>query len=139
MYSLLMRFVAQVFCFIRVLSVMTSKFLSWLRALIAAGDVHPFYVTAEWRSLSSDVLKLDRHECQVCKARGRYHRAELVHHVNQVKLRPDLALDIYFTDANGERKRNLISVCRGCHETVCHPERMRKPSAPHFTTEERWD
>lgn len=130
-----MRFVAWAFCFCP----MTQQFLAWLLALIAAGDVHPFYVTGEWRSLSADVLRDDRHECQICKAKGRYHRADLVHHVNHVKLRPDLALDIYYTDADGERKRNLISVCRGCHETVCHPERMRKPSAPHFTTEERWD
>lgn len=118
---------------------MTERFLSWLRALIAAGDVHPFYVTAEWRALSAEILKQDRYECQICKAKGRYRRADLVHHVNHVKRRPELALDIYYTNDEGERKRNLISVCKSCHETVCHPERMRRPSAPYFTTEERWD
>ena len=119
---------------------MTAKFLSWLRALIAAGDTHPFYVTAEWRSLSAYVIeKLDHNECQLCKAKGRYRRADLVHHVNHVKRRPELALDIYYTDADGERKRNLISVCKCCHENVCHPERMRRSFRPHFTTEERWD
>ena len=118
---------------------MTARFLAWLRALIAAGDVHPFYVTAEWRALSAEILKQDRHECQICKAKGRYRRADLVHHVNHVKRRPELALDIYYTDADGERKRNLISVCKCCHENVCHPERMRRPAAPRFTTEERWD
>lgn len=118
---------------------MTERFLSWLRALIAAGNVHPFYVTGEWRSISAEVLKIDRHECQICKAKGRYRRADLVHHVNHVKRRPELALDIYYTDTDGERKRNLVSVCKCCHETVCHPERMRRPSRPHFTTEERWD
>lgn len=119
---------------------MTARFLAWLRALIAAGDTHPFYVTAEWRALSAYVIeKLDHNECQLCKAKGRYRRADLVHHVNHVKRRPELALDIYYTDADGERKRNLISVCKCCHETVCHPERMRRQSRPHFTTEERWD
>ena len=118
---------------------MTSRFLSWLKSLIAAGDVHPFYVSPEWRRLSADVLRTDRHECQVCKAKKRYRRAELVHHVNHVKARPDLALDECYVDADGERKRNLISVCKICHETVCHPERMHKAQRPHFTTTERWD
>lgn len=118
---------------------MTARFLEWLKGLILTGDIHPFYVTPEWRSLSRDVLRDDRHECQLCKARGRYRRAEMVHHVNHVKRRPDLALDIYYLDSDGERKRNLISVCRWCHENVCHPERLRKPKVLSFETEERWD
>lgn len=120
--------------------IMTQSFLAWLRGLIAAGDVHPFYVTGEWRQLSTQVLQLDRHECQICKDRKRYRKADLVHHVNRVRRHPELALDIWYTDSNGERKRNLISVCKICHETVCHPERMRKTQKkPGFYTPERWD
>lgn len=118
---------------------MTARFLEWLKGLILSGDIHPFYVTPEWRGLSADVLREDRHECQLCKARGRYRRAVLVHHVNHVKRRPELALDMYYLDSDGERKRNLISVCKWCHEDVCHPERLRKVKAPSFETEERWD
>lgn len=118
---------------------MTSIFLEWLKSLIAAGDTHPFYVTPEWRRLSADVLKTDRYECQLCKANKRYRRAEMVHHVNHVKRRPELALDMFYLDSDGQRKRNLISVCRWCHENVCHPERLRKETKPRFTTEERWD
>lgn len=118
---------------------MTNTFLLWLKSLIVAGDIHPFYVSGEWRSLSAYVIdKIDRNECQICKSKGRYRRAVLVHHVNHVKKRPELALDMYYNDA-GEQKRNLISVCKVCHETVCHPERMRKAQRPHFMTEERWD
>lgn len=63
----------------------------------------------------------------------------MVHHVNHVKRRPELALDMFYLDSDGQRKRNLISVCRWCHENVCHPERLRKETKPRFTTEERWD
>lgn len=120
---------------------MTENFLRWLIGLIQAGDIHPFYVTPQWRALSADVLRDDRRECQLCKGRGKYRRADLVHHVNHVKRRPELALSRFFEDDSGKQQRNLISVCRGCHETVCHPERMRK--AGHrptgFVNEERWD
>ena len=94
-----------------------------------------------WRALSAEVLRLDRRECQLCKARGKFCRAVMVHHVNHVKHRPDLALDMFYTNADGNRKRNLISVCKTCHETVCHPERlMRKQRKPRgFDNQERWD
>lgn len=120
---------------------MTQKFLTWLRGLIAAGDVHPFYVTPEWRSLSADVIQDDRQECQICRKNGKFAGAVLVHHVMHVKRHPELALSRFYADADGVRRRNLISVCRACHETVCHPERMRRDAAnrPTPVTEERWD
>ena len=52
---------------------------------------------------------------------------------------PKLALDIWYTDADGNRQRNLISVCKDCHETVCHPERMRRCKSAPPLTRERWD
>lgn len=118
---------------------MTPEFLRWLCGLIEAGDVHPFYVSSEWRRISHEVKEMDRNECQLCKARGRYHRAELVHHVNHLRRAPALALDIWYTDGEGQRQRNLLSVCRDCHETVCHPERMRKATFRPPLTAERWD
>lgn len=121
------------------MSIMTDKFYKWLCALIASGDVHPFYCSSQWVRLSHRVLDMDKHECQLCKERGRYRRAELVHHVNHVRRAPKLALDIWYTDADGNQQRNLISVCKDCHETVCHPERLRKCSGGAPLTRERWD
>lgn len=117
---------------------MTQRFLDWLCSLIAAGDVHPFYVSPEWRELSRAVLSDDHWNCQIC---GRPGAAVMVHHVKHVKLFPALALSRCFIDKAGNRHRNLISVCRGCHENVCHPERLRRrPAAGQaFVTEERWD
>lgn len=118
---------------------MTQQFYSWLVSLIAANDVHPFYISGEWESKRNDVLKIDKDECQICKSKGKFKRAALVHHIKHLKTFPSLALDIWYTDSNGEKQRNLISVCKRCHETVCHPERMRKRNKIKFQTEERWD
>ncbi len=118
---------------------MTDQFLKRLLEWIAANDVHRFYDTTEWRRLTRKVSAKDNNECQLCKARGRYRRADLVHHINHVKDRPDLALSEYYKDADGKRQRNLISVCKECHETVCHPDRMKRPAKNYQYFPERWD
>ena len=83
-----------------------------------------FYVSKEWRRLRKQVLQQDKYECQICKAKGFHTKANHVHHVNYLRLHPELALETHYTDDQGEVKRNLISVCKNCHETVCHPERL---------------
>ena len=115
---------------------MTSAQLIKLQALIEAGNADAFYHWKVWENLRLEVFRLDNYECQLCKAKGRYRRAQIVHHVKHLKDRPDLALSIY---DNGERQ--LISVCKKCHEEE-HPERMiqyryERKSEP--VTEERWD
>ena len=102
-------------------------------------NVRAFYESKEWRRLRKEILKLDRYECQCCKEKGKYTKANTVHHVNHIKKHPELAFDMYYTDDNGKRKRNLISVCHDCHETVCHPERLRWREAKKKLNEERWD
>ncbi len=120
---------------------MTAAFLKWLRERIAAGDAHAFYCTGEWKRKRDDVFKIDKNECQLCKARGKYRRAELVHHVNHLRARPDLALDIYYVDNDGARQRQLLSVCKKCHEVECHPERLHKfkTKSNGYSNTERWD
>lgn len=113
-----------------------------LREMIDAGNLHDFYLWPEWRRLSEEVRRIDRGECQLCRAKGRYKRADLVHHINHVKDRPDLALSKYASSrSGGKTERNLISVCRECHETECHPGRMawKKQESKKFRTKERWD
>lgn len=110
--------------------------LRQLRALIAAGTASRFYDWPEWARARSAALRMDCWECQACKAVRRYRKAELVHHVKHLTERPDLALSV-FDPATGERQ--LVSLCRACHEEQ-HPERMRKPAPrPAPITEERWD
>ena len=69
----------------------------------------------------------------------------MVHHVNEVLQRPDLALSRYFLDADGVRRDNLVPLCAACHEA----EHSRftpdgGASSPHgagaraFKNAERW-
>ena len=112
--------------------------LKTLEELIAAGRVEAFYSWPEWETLRAQVRALDRNECVLCKARGRYSPAEVVHHVKHVQDRPDLALSVYDPDTH---ERQLVSLCRACHEGQ-HPERLRSPwtaSDKPQLTEERWD
>ena len=112
--------------------------LRQLVALIKAGKEHEFYLWPEWRNpeygARMKVLKLDNYECQICKSHGKYKRATIVHHVKHLKDRPDLALSVY----DGQ-DRQLVSVCKQCHEDL-HPESQRQfaPSSLPLT-EERWD
>lgn len=108
---------------------MDIKLQAWLNELIEDGDLSPFYWTKAWRRIRRAVLKMDRHECQECKRRGKYTRATLVHHINELKDRPALALTIEY-----EGKRNLESLCNPCHErTHNHRQEVKPP-----LTEEWW-
>lgn len=113
-----------------------SNDINRLRQLISDGREGVWYNGAAWEHMRRAVLKMDHYECQRCKARGRYHKAEIVHHVKHLKDRPDLALSLYDPDT-GERQ--LVSVCKQCHEEL-HPESQRQyrmREAP--VTIERWD
>lgn len=98
-------------------------------------EAFKFYTSTAWKKKRAEVLKLDHYECQRCKAKGKYSRAEIVHHVLHLREHPAKALDIY----DGDR-RQLVSVCKRCHEEL-HPEAQRQNiflSAPPLTAE-RWD
>lgn len=96
----------------------------------------PFYARSVWKRTAEEVRRLDRYECQLCKAKGRYSRGYIVHHIKHLEDRPDLALSIY-DESTGERQ--LITLCKACHEAQ-HPDALRTDTAPKPTvTVERWD
>lgn len=113
--------------------------ISRVREDLAAGvDIGWFYETRAWKNVSKRI-RTDDKECLICKARGRYSPAEIAHHVNHLRDRPDLAFDLTYTDADGNEQRNIISLCRQCHEDQ-HPENLRRVmSSKKFMTVERWD
>ena len=115
----------------------TPSKLARLRALIDADQEYKFYSWKSWKRLSAKVRAIDRQECLLCKSRGKYSPAEIVHHVKHLRDRPDLALSVYDPDT---KERQLISLCRACHELE-HPERLRPTAsaAAKPLTEERWD
>ena len=108
-----------------------------IKALIASGNEHDFYNDYYWRKLSHQIIKEQHGECQLCKGRGRYGKGTITHHVNHLKDRPDLAYERYYTDSNGNRKRNLIAVCRSCHKAL-HPEEWHGMKKEKFKNEEQW-
>ena len=111
--------------------------LAQLQALIRAGRSAEFYSWTEWRRLRPEVLRLDHGECVRCREiRRKFRPAKIVHHVRHLEERPDLALSIWDPETG---KRQLISVCKQCHEEL-HPESQRQYKhirAP--LTAERWD
>lgn len=96
-------------------------------------DIHKFYTWTKWERKRKEILAADRYECQHCNARGIYRRATTVHHVQYVRKHPEYALEDFYV-WNGEKRRNLVSLCNACHEAV-HGYR-RKVAAP--VTPERW-
>ena len=115
----------------------TQQQLDQLKHWIETGEEHRFYISAAWKAICRVVRRLDRNECQICKHKHkRYRRGTIVHHIKHLKDRPDLALSIFDLDT-GERQ--LMLVCKQCHEDE-HPEALRKISrAREPVTVERWD
>ena len=114
----------------------------WIRQLIREDKIYLFYKTDDWLELRDDVMKDAHNECQHCLQNGIYKRAEMVHHVNEVRKRPDLALTREFTDPiTHEKIINLVALCNSCHEKE-HPDRFgnyrNKRGIERFTNEEKW-
>ena len=82
-----------------------------------------FYKSKGWLNQRREILTGVCFVGQICKQRGRYCRANTVHHVKPLKGYPELALADWYEDDTG-RHRQLISLCRDCHEAV-HDNRIR--------------
>lgn len=114
---------------------------SWIRELAKEGKLYRFYKTDEWRSLRAAVMADAHGECEWCREKaGPPVRATCVHHVNEVKDRPELALSRYCTDADGNITRNLWAICEACHNKAHGrfqgPRKKRDDERP--LTYERW-
>lgn len=71
-------------------------------------ELHSFYKTTAWKELRKLKLELNP-VCEICWERGFLEYNNLiVHHIKEVKDRPDLALS--FT--------NLQTVCQKCHNQI---------------------
>lgn len=105
-------------------------------ALIAAGDVSPFYNDRAWRRLAREVRREQHNECQYCRQKGRYRRARYVHHVMRLREHPELAYCRFYLDSQGQAHRNLVACCFDCHEAQ-HPERFAQKPKPQLN-QERW-
>ena len=114
---------------------MEKQIKNWVAGLIASGNVHKFYTSPPWEHLRIEILRDDKYECQHCKARGYYAKANTVHHVMHLRDYPELALSRYYKDNQGKEQRQLVSLCFECHEKEHEIERGK---ATEPLTPERW-
>lgn len=106
----------------------------WVSKLIEENRLEKFYNSKEWRKLRKEVLAEYKGECQRCKKRGFYTKANTVHHVQYVKKHPRFALSKTYT-FQGKVYQNLIPLCHDCHEEV---HGYRRKVNIQLLTEERW-
>lgn len=112
--------------------IMTETDIAYVKWCIEH-DIHKFYTWVKWEHKRKEILESDHYECQHCKAQGIYRRATTVHHMQYVRKHPECALEDFYV-WNGEKRRNLVSLCNACHEAA-HGYR-RKTVRP--ITLERW-
>ncbi|MDD6145906.1 MAG: HNH endonuclease [Oscillospiraceae bacterium] len=110
---------------------------SFIKKLLDEGKEYIFYKSNEWLELRQEVMHDHHYECQECMKQGRYTRADCVHHVNEVRHRPDLALSRFYIDENGNRKENLMPLCNTCHNRI-HDKCGGHEKKDKFKNVERW-
>lgn len=106
----------------------------WVSKLIEEDRLEEFYNSKEWRRLRKEVLVEYKHECQDCKDKGYYNKANTVHHNQFVRKHPRFALSKTYT-FQGKVYINLIPLCHNCHEAR-HGYRQKEKKEP--LTVERW-
>lgn len=114
---------------------MNYEYLEWLKSLIAKDTLIPFYKSKQWRLVRHEALERDNYECVMCKEAGKYAKCQNVHHIKELKDRPDKALDL----------DNLMCVCIKCHnyihdryQTKAETNKKLIESFNNFDAEEGW-
>lgn len=126
---------------------MINNLKQYIESLIANDELWRFYKTKEWITLKNHVLDEFNHECYICKRNGIIKRYDIdangnkklistVHHNQFVRKHPELSLSEFYV-YNGKQYRNLIPVCKACHNKI-HSEKGGAKSSKKFTNEERW-
>lgn len=100
--------------------------VSWIKELIDKNELWRFYKSREFMQLREEVLNEQHHECYYHRQKGQIVKGKICHHIYHVRDYPQYALSKYVVDENGEKHINLICVCHKCHETICHPDRLKK-------------
>lgn len=112
------------------------ELVEWIQSLIKENRIVAFYNSRRWIRLRDSELGMDHGTCVLCESRGKFSSSVTVHHVNEVRLRPELALSRFYVDREKKLKRNLISLCKNCHNEVHKRGPYRVKRIP--LTPERW-
>lgn len=110
---------------------------SFIGSLIEMNKLYIFYKSDDWLELRQEVLEEHNFECQECLKRGRYTKADCVHHVNEVRHVPRLALSKTYIDKFGKEQKQLVPLCNTCHNIV-HDKLTKWQRKEKFKNEERW-
>lgn len=110
---------------------------SFIRSLIDINKLYVFYKSDDWLELRQEVLEEHNFECQECLKRGRYTKADCVHHVNEVRHVPGLALSKTYIDKHGKEQKQLVPLCNTCHNIV-HDKLQTWQRKDKFQNVERW-
>lgn len=99
--------------------------------LIQSDNLMNFYKGRDWMSLRLKALRRDNNECPKCREKGKYRRADCVHHMKEVKDHPTSVLDL----------DNVKSLCNTCHneehDRLKVWERNKTPKIPRHLIERR--
>ena len=114
--------------------------VSFIRNCESKNQIYKFYKLKAWIRLRDEVLRETHNECYDCKQNGiltlgTEEEPLEVHHINFVRVRPDLALSKFYIDEQGIKKPNLVALCHKCHDK--RHERFGNSSNV-YTNEERW-
>ena len=114
--------------------------VSFIRDCEAKDRMYRFYKWKPLIRLRDEVLRESHNECYDCKQKGiltlgTNEEPLEVHHINFVKVRPDLALSKFFVDTDGKLKPNLVALCHKCHD-----KRHGRfgPSSNSYINDEKW-
>lgn len=95
-----------------------------------------FYGSSEWRELREQALRRDNYECVWCREQGKVttvnHETLEVDHIEEIKDRPDLALEL----------GNTRVLCKDCHNKRHKRFNYRPKKKANRLNEkfpERWD
>jgi len=100
-----------------------TELVQWVNTFIRNNNVHGFYVSTPWKHKRLKILNEYKNECQICKSKGLYTKADTVHHIKYLRKHPELAL----TDSN------LMALCDDCHYDIHHRNEYKIQ-----LNEERW-
>lgn len=89
-----------------------------IKTLIKSNRLDIFYNSYEWRKLSAEIKALHNNECCICRQKGKYSKAVIVHHVKHIRQYPELAYSRTYTDSDGVSHEQLVPVCILCHNTI---------------------
>ncbi|MFV1455172.1 HNH endonuclease [Bacillus mycoides] len=88
-----------------------------------------FYKHRYWyKHIRLKALERDNNECQACKRLGKYSKGRNVHHIKELRDRPDLAYEL----------SNLETLCIQCHNAEHKKEKYIRQRACKIQDVERW-